>query len=507
MSLLAGGGLPAGLAPQIDSRRWPEKVIQFGEGNFLRAFVDWMFHRINQAGLFGGRVVVVQPIAAGLADRLNAQDGLYTVLLRGLRDGKPAEEREIVSSISRAINPYADWEGFLRCAENPDLRFAVSNTTEAGIAYDPEDHPEARPPRSFPGKVTVFLYHRFQHFGGAPGRGLVFLPCELIDRNGDNLRAIVLRLAEEWNLGSDFAAWVREENVFANTLVDRVVTGYPRDEIEAITASLGYRDELLDTGELFHLWVIEGPAALAEELPFTKAGLNVVWTNDMTPYRTRKVRILNGAHTGSVPAAFLCGLDTVGEMMDDPVMGKFVRQLIFEEIIPSMAKAGLAKEMLVEFAAAVVERFRNPYIRHYLSSIMLNSASKFKTRCLPSLVEYQALYGRLPERLVFSLAALTAVYRGGKIDGLTMTGRRQKGEFVMQDDRPVLEFFTAAWADFVPGPEGAQRLAQRVLGNTGLWGQDLNAVPGLTAALAAAISRIDNLGINAAAAALVKGGQ
>lgn len=478
----------------------PERVIQFGEGNFLRAFVDWMFHRLNNKGLFNGRVVAVQPIAEGLAGRLNAQDCLYTLALRGLVDGKPAEELSLVGSISRALSSYADWAEVLRCAENPDIEYLISNTTEAGISYDGADRLDMTPPNSFPAKVTAYLYRRFQHFKGDAARGMVLIPCELIDRNGDNLKKIVLRYAAEWKLPPAFAAWVEKNNIFLNTLVDRVVTGYPKDEVASFAARLGYEDSLLDTGELFHLWVIEGPAWLAEKLPFTRIGLNVIWTDDMSPYRTRKVRVLNGGHTSSVPASFLYGLETVGEMMDHPVMGRFVREAIYQEIVPSV---DLDKKMLTSFADAVVERFKNPYIQHYLLSILLNSASKFKTRVLPSILDYQQRLGKLPPLLVFGLAALATVYKDGKMNGDVLDAERAKGPFVMRDDKPVLEFFTATWKAYDGSPAGAGKVAEAVLANTDIWGQDLGKVAGLTAAVAAYLQDICQNGMKAAVESLL----
>lgn len=455
----------------------PERVIQFGEGNFLRAFADWMLHQMNKQGLFNGRAVLMQPIAEGLSQQINGQDGLYTLFLRGLKDGQPYEEQEVITAVSRCLNPYSEWEACLRCAENPEIEFVISNTTEAGIAFDPSDKVDNQPPVSFPGKLTAYLYRRFSHFIGEPAKGMVILPCELIDRNGDNLKKAVLQLAELWQLPTEFAEWIRKYNYFLNTLVDRVVTGYPRDEIATLEAKLGYHDDIIDTGELFHLWVIEGPNHLAERLPFTEAGLNVIWTDDMTPYRTRKVRILNGAHTSSVPAAFLYGLDTVGEMMDHEIMGKYVQQIVFDEIVPSIK---LEKSMLTEFAESVMDRFRNPYIKHYLLSILLNSSSKFKARVLPSILEYQEKHGRLPEKLTFSLAALIAVYKDGKVDGTGLRARREKGDFVMKDDVPVLEFFAKVWGGFDGTKAAANQVASKVLANSAIWGQDLNKVRGLT---------------------------
>jgi tagaturonate reductase len=495
-SYTPSAGLEAGKAAE----HLPERILQFGEGNFLRAFVDWMIHQLNKSDLFRGRVVVVQPIAEGLAGKLNEQDGLYTLLLRGLQDGNIVEKKEIITSISRGLNPYTDWEACLQCAENPTIEFIVSNTTEAGIAYNPTDKPDQAPPVSFPGKLTAYLYRRFTHFNGDPAKGLVILPCELIDRNGDNLKAIVLRLAKEWGLPISFSEWIEQHNIFTNTLVDRVVTGYPKDEVQALQEQFGYLDELMDTGELFHLWVIEGPQELAKRLPFTEVGLNVVWTDNMAPYRTRKVRILNGAHTASVPASFLYGLDAVKEMMEHPVTGKFVRQAIWEEIVPSIH---LDREMLAEFAASVIERFENPFIKHYLLSILLNSSSKFKTRVLPSILQYQEAKGALPRRLVFSLAALAAVYKDGVIAGSSMNARRSAGAFTMKDDLPVLTFMADTWQMFDGSRDGAEKVARAVLANTSMWGEDLNRFGGLTEMVANYLYQICTQGIQDTIAGLV----
>lgn len=500
-SFLKTYNAPAGLeVAAVNSGSLPERVIQFGEGNFLRAFVDWMFHQLNKKELFNGSVVVVQPIAEGLANKLNEQDGIYTLLLRGLEGGAVTEQKEIINVISRSLNPYGSWDTVLACAENPAIEFVISNTTEAGIAYDPADKLENNPPVSFPGKLTAYLYRRYQHFNGAADKGMVILPCELIDRNGDNLKAVVLRLAKEWGLPAGFSSWVEQYNVFTNTLVDRVVTGYPKDEVQQLWQQFGYVDELMDAGELFHLWVIEGPAELAGRLPFTEVGLNVIWTNDMTPYRTRKVRILNGAHTSSVPASFLYGLETVKEMMDHPVPGQFTRQVIWEEIVPSI---DLDREMLSQFAADVIERFENPFIRHYLSSILLNSSSKFKARVLPSILEFHKNTGKLPERLVFSLAALIAVYKDGVIEGTSMHARREAGEFIMKDDLPVLEFFASIWRQYAGTRESAIPVAAAALANTAIWGQDLNELPGMAEAVGEFLHAICSQGMKETMAKII----
>lgn len=458
----------------------PERVIQFGEGNFLRAFVDWMFQEMNRQGLFNGRVVVVQPLNEGMVERLNQQDGLYTLFLRGIRAGQPVSEESVVASIKRGINIFSGWQDYLKCAENPEIEFVVSNTTEAGIAYNPADRPSDCPPASFPGKLAVYLYHRFQSFAGDPQKGMVIIPCELIDRNGDNLKQIVLRLAQEWNWPQDFSDWVERHNTFLNTLVDRVVPGYPKDEVEELTQHLGYEDQLLDTGELFHLWVIEGPQELRQRLPFTEAGLNVIWTDDMTPYRTLKVRFLNGSHTSCVPVAYLFGLDTVREMVEHPVLGHYLKEIIAEEIMQS---TDLDPKTQKEYARAVLERFRNPYIKHYLLSILLNSISKFKTRVLPSLLGYNKKTGLIPLKISFSLAALLALYRG-KVEGSAMKCFRGESEFTMRDDLEVLSFLESVWADCDLSQEAILGLVRKVLAQEEFWGQDLTELSGLSEAVA-----------------------
>ncbi|WP_278550050.1 tagaturonate reductase [Cloacibacillus evryensis] len=491
------GYVPQGgvaVSPPTDGM--PEKVIQFGEGNFLRAFVDWMFDKLNREGLFNGRIVVVQPIENGLVPIVNEQDGLYTLLLRGIEDGKFKETREIITSVSRGLNPYTQWDGVLACAESPEMEIAVSNTTEAGIVFDETDVMEGTP-KTYPGKLTAFLYHRWKHFGGDETKGMIIIPCELIEENGRNLKKAVLRFAELWRLEDGFVKWTENACTFVSTLVDRVVTGYPRDEAEKIESEIGCRDKLIDTGEYFHLWVLEGPAQLAERIPFHKAGLHVVWTDDQRPYRNRKVRILNGAHTGSVPAAFFCGLDTVKEMMDDRLTGRFVNELIDEEILKAF-KNDNDTEALTSLANAVKDRFRNPYIKHYLLSIMLNSSSKFAVRDLPSLVDYYDMHGALPKRLVFSLAALLTVYRDGERSGGMLRSKRDGAPFEMRDDEKVLEFMGETWKSYTPTPEGARRTAQTFLAESAIWGRDLNDIPGLAGAVAENLLRITEKGMRAA---------
>ena len=377
----------------------PERVIQFGEGGFLRGFVDWMIHKVNAKSDFNGSVVVVQPIEMGMCDMLSAQDCLYTHVIRGVE----GVEKDLIDVISRCVKPYEDFDAYLKLAENPDFRFVVSNTTESGIVFSDEDKITDAPPKTFPAKVTLLMKRRYDLGLG----GFIFLPCELIDRNGDNLKACVLKYADLWQLGDGFKKWVEEDNVFTNTLVDRINTGYPKGE----DLGLGYEDNMVNTSEFFHLWVIETEHDLEKELPFSSADLNVIVTRDkLEMYRTRKVRILNGAHTSLVPYALLEGFDTVKSCIDDEGMREHVRKCVFDEIIPTL---DLPKDELESYAASVIERFSNPYIKHYLSSIALNSVSKFKVRVLPSILEYIKRYGKTPTTLVFSLAKLIEFYKVG----------------------------------------------------------------------------------------------
>ena len=433
-----------------DFKTYPEKVIQFGEGNFLRGFVDWQIDKMNEEANFNGSVVVIQPQEGGLIDMLNDQDGLYTLYLQGMQNGKAVKNHKVINSISRAINPYRDYNEFLKTGENPEIRFIVSNTTEAGIAFDGNDKLNEGCQKSFPGKLTALLHHRFVTFNGDSSKGLIIIPCELIDRNGEKLKEIVLKYAELWNLGEDFVNWINKDNIFCCSLVDRIVPGYPRDTIKEVTAELGYEDNLVNVGEIFHLWVIEGPQSIKNELPIEKAGLNVKIVDDMTPYRTSKVRILNGPHTAMMPVAYLYGLDTIGESMDHEVIGKYVHDIIYDEIIETL---DLPHEELVDFADAIIERFQNPYVTHYLMSISLNSMSKYKTRDLPSLTEYLKRKGTLPKKLVFSLAALIEFYKG----------KRGNENIELSDDEDILKLYKNLWSNFGGTKDELKKIVTSVL--------------------------------------------
>jgi len=454
------------------------RVLQFGEGNFLRAFVDWMVDITNERlGLDMG-VAVVQPIERGLTDLLNAQDGLYTLLLRGKQGGQAFQETRVIGCVRGCVDPYRDFGAFLREAVNPDLTVVVSNTTEAGIVFTGLDRPDDAPPASFPGKVCRLLLERWRAGLG----GLVFLPCELIDDNGAALKACVLRTARLWALPDAFVDWLERENVFLSTLVDRIVTGYPAGEAEGIWETLGYRDRLLDVGEPFALWVIEDHPRARAAFPLDKAGLPVVFAADVHPYKQRKVRMLNGAHTATVLAAYLAGLDTVGECMADAQFRAFLEKALFDEVTPLLP---LDQADARAFGASVIERFENPFNRHLLLSIALNSVSKFRARVLPSIKAYCEANGAPPPALTFSMAALLAFYRAGSRD--------KDGAYPLQDDADALACFEEA-KRLAPGEAARYLLTQSPACDT-LWGESLAGLPGFVDAVKAGAEAIAARGV------------
>lgn len=473
-------------------RTGTERFLQFGEGNFLRGFVDYFIDCANERMGLDNKVIVVQPIKSGLADVINRQDGLYHLYLRGGEPSAPQVQSRLVSSISRAIDPYRDFEAFLACAEQPELRFIVSNTTEAGISCRTEDRLEDCPSASFPGKLTQLLWKRYQCFGQQKGKGFIVLSCELIDHNGQELKKCVQTYAGRWGLPEDFLNWLEEENVFCDTLVDRIITGYPKEDAERLNQENGVEDRLLDTGEPFAFWAIQGPEWMKQELPFEQAGLPVVIVPDSSYYKKRKVRILNGAHTGFVLGAYLAGLDIVRDCMHNDSIRGFMNKMLYEEVIPTLP---LDKKDLEEFAAAVQDRFNNPFVDHELMSISLNSTSKWKARNLPSLLEYVEKTGRLPECLSMSLAAYIAFYTSD-VQELTEAGlvcRRAKGNtYICSDDRWALEFY---WAH---KDDSAADLVHAVLTNRQMWDQDLTEIAGLEAAVLAGLTKIRAEGAEAA---------
>ncbi len=464
----------------------PVRVLQFGEGNFLRAFVDYMIDIANEKGEFDGDIVLVKPIEFGTLERFHDQECQYTVQLRGIVDGEPKRINRIVTSVADVVDAYNEYEKYAAFARLDTLRFIVSNTTEAGIVYDETDRFESNPPKTYPGKLTKFLYERYQHFNGAPDKGLVMLPVELIDDNGIRLKECVLKFAALWKLEDAFTAWINDACVFTSTLVDRIVTGYPRDEAEELCKEFGYQDNLIVTGEPFALWVIESAKDISGEFPLPKAGLPVIFTDNQKPYKQRKVRILNGAHTSFVLASYLCGNDIVLESMNDELILNFIKATIFDEVIPTLT---LPKKDLDEFAEAVLTRFNNPYVKHAHLSISLNSVSKWRARCMPSFLGYIEKEKKVPAHLTFSLAALLAFYTGTEIRDKALIGHRDGEEYNIMDDAAVLEFFAAN------SSKEPKEFAHAALANTDFWGQDLSALAGVEDAVVSYLTDIRVMGM------------
>lgn len=459
--------------------RYPEKIVQFGEGNFLRAFIDWMVDILNEKTDFNSGITVVRPIDTP-QPKLDEQDGLYTAVIRGLNEqGQPVAEPRLISSINREIAVYKEFGDYLACAENPELEWIFSNTTEAGICYSDSDSYDDCPPATFPAKLTRFLHHRFTHFNGASDKGLIIVPCELIDYNGEKLKEYVLAYARRWQLGDAFIHWINQDNTFCSTLVDRIVTGYPHAEIEKLEQEFGYRDRFMVTAEYFYLFVIQGPQWLKEKLKLDQVALNIHIVDDIKPYKERKVGILNGAHTAMVPVAYLAGLRTVGESMADPVISSFINRLLNQEVIPTLS---LEPSELQQFAKDVIARFNNPYIRHELQAISLNSLTKFKTRLLPQLLTYSHRFGKPPVHIAAALAALILFYRG-EFQGETIP---------LSDDRHLLERFEA-WKPLYDADP--RELVKNALAMSDLWESDLNQLPGLTDAVSGMLVRFSEQGI------------
>lgn len=447
--------------------QYPIKVMQFGEGNFLRAFVDYMIDIANEKGVFGGSIAIVKPISYGSIDSFKEQDNLYTVLLRGKANGTVVNDGRIITSVSKAIDCEKDYEEYMSLASLDTLRFIVSNTTEAGIVLDKNDKIDGLP-NSYPGKLTKFLYERFNAFSGAEDKGLIILPVELIEENGKKLKECVLSLIDIWKLPQEFKSWVENCNVFCSTLVDRIVTGYPRGYVDKVCDELGYQDKLVDIGEPFALWVIEADKDISSELPLDKIGLPVIFTDNHKPYKERKVRVLNGAHTSSVLAGYLYGIDIVRDCMTDEKMSKFIHRVVMDEIVPNV---NLPKEEVTEFANSVFERFENPFIDHALLSISLNSVSKWRARVLPSFKDYFVNYGKLPRLITFSFAALLAFYSSDDLrkDGL-YASRNDGNKYVVHDDSSVLKFFAENY--------GKENFVDKICKNQDFWGEDMTAYKG-----------------------------
>ncbi|MCI8734467.1 MAG: tagaturonate reductase [Clostridia bacterium] len=466
------------------------KIMQFGEGNFLRAFVEWIIQDLNDKGAISSDVVLVQPMPFGRVKELAEQDGLYTLRLEGIDGGKKVKNSQVINVVGDCVNPFAEYEKFLAYGESEDLEVIISNTTEAGIAVDPTDTDFSVCPKSYPGKLLALLKRRYDKFKGAKDKGLAIIPCELIDNNGDELYRCLTELAKINKMDRKFIDWMQNCNHFTSTLVDRIVPGYPRNEIEEIQKETGYIDNNVVKGEIFHLWVLKKEAHVQKVLPADSTGLNVIFADDIKPYKQRKVKILNGSHTAMVPVAYLCGIDTVGEAVNDPVIGKFVREFVFEEVNPTI---DLPQDQMTAFANSVIERYQNPFIRHELMSIALNSTTKFKTRLLPTLLDYVKIKGELPKRLVFAFAALVTFHKG----------KRGDENIKLADDPQYL----AKWKELWDGFDGDyNKLAKEVLGWVEAWDMDMNTIhPDLCSKVATYLYAMNTKGMRAALECFIGG--
>ncbi len=448
----------------------PAKILQFGGGNFLRAFTDWMIDVLNERTDFNAGVICVKPTEKGDYTALRQQDGLFHVLTNGIKNGKLISETQLVKCVQEVIHPYQDWAAYLKTAESPTLRFTISNTTEAGIKFNKNDIQTDTSPKEFPAKLTAWLYHRWKHFQGRPTSGCIHLPCELIEQNGDQLKACILAYADLWQLNGGFKYWINQHNYFCNTLVDRIVPGFPKDRIESVYAALKFEDKLVVDAEPYHIWVIQAPADIQKELPFDQTNLNVVFTNNLAPYRQLKVRILNGAHTTMVPVGYLAGIETVRAAVEDKTIGQFIETALFKEILPTL---DFPQAQLEKFASDVLDRFKNPFIHHQLIDISLNSVAKYKTRVLPSLLAFFQKNNELPKHLVAAFAALICFYRG----------RRGAETIELRDSESTIAFFKVAWKKWETANQNTHQLVNSILQNEDFWGQDLSQVTGLTLAI------------------------
>lgn len=464
----------------IPSTSRPIQIMQFGEGNFLRAFVDWIIDDLNRNNKLNSNVVVVQPVEMGRVADLESQDGLYTLLLEGIDKGQVVSKLQVIDCLSDFINPYTQYGKFLEYAKSQDLKIIISNTTEAGIALNPNDVDFSKCPISYPGKLLALLKARYDYFKGDKSKGLAIIPCELIDYNGRELKRVLNELAKINKLPNEFIDWLNEANHFTSTLVDRIVPGYPKNQIEEIQQKTGYIDNSVVKGEIFHLWVLEKEPYVQKVFPANSSGLNVIFADDITPYKQRKVKILNGSHTALVPVAYLYGIDTVGEAVNEPTLQKFVKELMFNEVKPTI---DLPENELNDFCNSILERFGNPFVRHELMSIALNSTTKFKTRLLPTLIDYVNVFHKTPNCLLFSFASLMEFYRG----------KRGDQDIELKDDLEYIERWKNAWES---NKNDYNAIVKTVMSWTDIWDVDISAIePNIVDKVATYLREIDTQGM------------
>ncbi|MDP9959336.1 tagaturonate reductase [Chryseobacterium lathyri] len=458
----------------------PIKIVQFGGGNFMRGFTDYVIDKLNKEAGFNAGIVNVQPTPGGSVHKLEEQDNLYTLFSRGIKKGEIIDTKQVISAIQKSINPYTNYDEFLALAKEKELEFIFSNTTETGIAYDESENDYTGPHKNFPAKLTVLLHERFKHFNGAEDKGLRIIPCELIEDNALALKEMILKYAQLWNLEANFVQWIEQNNYFHNTLVDRIVSGYPKDDADTYEDQLDYEDQMMVVSEVFLLFVIQDAANLKERIPFDKIDEQILVVDNIQPYRLRKVRILNGGHTLMLAPAILSGKETVKESIDDQFLGKFLSETIFNEVNPTL---GLDENELKDFAEEVFDRFRNPFIKHYQASIALYFVSKFKVRILPSLLKYVEINHKLPLNLTFSLASLIRFYQGNF----------DEKSLPLNDEEVIVNRFKEIWAN-----ENYDKVAELALSETIFWETDLTKVSGLKSAVAKALWEIDHNDIETA---------
>lgn len=466
----------------VEKQDRPIRILQFGEGNFLRAFVDWQIDKANEAGITDIGIAIAQPIldeqqsVLKMIEMMNAQDNMYHVYLEGVENKQPAKDIRLVQSVMDSFNPYIDYAKYESYITSPDIKIIISNTTEAGIRYEEGDDLAAQPPKSFPAKITALLHKRFQHFGGDPEMGLSIICCELIEDNGTTLHEYILRHAKYNNLGEDFISWVESACCFCDTLVDRIVPGFPRETIGEIKEEIGYDDNLVVKAELYHLWAIGGAGyeRVQRELPLDKAGLHVIFMPSIKQFRDKKVRILNGSHTGMVPIALQMGCETVMDAFNTPAIEKFVNDMVAEEVIPMIDED---QDELKSFASSILERFYNPFIKHMLSSIALNSLSKWEARNYPTAKDQWFKGGVVAKHEAFTFAALLALYSG-------------KSGFEANDTREYVDFIQSSWDS-----ANLHDTVARIVANRDMWIEDFSQIEGFVECVADYLSDIESLGM------------
>jgi len=469
----------------VEKKELPKKILQFGEGNFLRAFVDWMIDKANNAGVINHGVVAVQPIAQGMADMLLKQDCMYHVYLEGIKDKQPVKEIDLVKCIMDALNPYSQYAEYEKLFLSEELEMIISNTTEAGIRYEEGDDLNALPPKSFPAKMTALLHKRYQKFDGAADKGLLIICCELIEDNGSTLREYVIKHAEANNLGSDFINWVKNHNHFYDTLVDRIVPGFPRENIDEIKAEIGFNDNLVVKGEYFHVWAIGGDPVIKEKFPLDKAGLNVLFMDDIKDFRAKKVRILNGSHTAMVPVALQLGCQTVMDAFNTPEVEKYINEMVAQEVLPVINEDPAE---LKEFAAHILERFYNPYLKHYLKDISLNSISKWETRDYPTVYDNSKKLDKFAKLTSFSFAALLVLY----------TGESEAKGFTPNDTPEFIEFIQSTF-----NKNDIKGWVTGIVNNKQMWKEDFTQVPQFVEEISKDVESILSKGMRVALSGII----